>query len=534
MFKKQTKNTNTGQPNILMQDSGSCDKGSSAFISDNNFRQKICNYRLKRLLVFVLVFGAVGAYIIFKSLAITTTPIATILADQMTLPAGASVVSDPTASTGKAVLLTNRGSLNGTVNLPSSATSFSVLAKAGSQCKGTASLSVKIDNFSAIATTLKSINWTSVSSAFSLTRGTHNLKISFTNANTTCAHTLYLDVTNFYGPSLPPPPVPTVAISATPQIITNGQSSTLNWTSTNANTCVSSGSWSGSQQAQGSQNTGVLSQDSTFTLACTNTSGTATQSVTVTVTPATTNTVPHILYSMESPHEGIPHGVPSSYPWQSQPIVKRPIPPAGWAAVTTWGQIYADATTVEPSNVRVEVKNIECYLWSISSKKWLRTQAYATVVGGHYLEDFSTNSPLSAALRTEPDGGISTTMISGYNFHFYPTARAIIVNPTDIGAVFTTYQARLIVDNPTGPNNISTARYLANVGGDWWKNTTIGYGGIAVNNAGIGQGRFTYLTGSWQAEDFYTGGPVASGLANAWTEAQLQANPPTLDGMGPP
>jgi hypothetical protein len=250
--------------------------------------------------------------------------------------------------------------------------------------------------------------------------------------------------------------------------------------------------------------------------------------------PTTLNTVPRIIYSMEPPHEGSPHGVPTSYAWQAGPVVTRPIPPSGMTATTAWGQIYADSTTSEPSNVRIEIKNMECYLWSISDKQWVRLQAYKTVVGGHYLEDFATNKPISADLRVEPDGGISTTMISGYNFHFYPSSRAAIANPADIGAAFTTYQARIIMDDPSGPDNISKARYLANAGGDWWKNTSIAYGGPLVNNSGIGQGRFTYLSGNWQAEDFYSGGPTASGVANAWTESQLTANPPALDGMGAP
>ncbi|MFI5240708.1 MAG: dockerin type I domain-containing protein [Candidatus Saccharimonadia bacterium] len=252
-----------------------------------------------------------------------------------------------------------------------------------------------------------------------------------------------------------------------------------------------------------------------------------------TVAPVTLNSVARILYDMIAPHEGVLHGVPLSYSWASTPTVGNPTPPTGMGAITAWGQIYADATTTEPANVRVEMKNMETYLWSNSAQKWNRVQSTVTIQGAHYVEDFVGNVSIAADARTEADGGISTTMVSGYNFHFYPPSRATVPNPSDVGAVFTTYQARLILDNPAGANNLAQAKYLANVGADWWVNTTIGFG-TGNNNPGVGQGRFTYLTSNWQAENFYTGGPTASGLAGAWAPTQLQANPPPLDGMGLP
>jgi hypothetical protein len=201
------------------------------------------------------------------------------------------------------------------------------------------------------------------------------------------------------------------------------------------------------------------------------------------------------------------------------------------SAITSWGQIYADSSDTRPANVRVELRNMETYVWSNSRNSWTRVQAETQVDGAHYVEDFTGNSSISSDLRAEPDGGTSTVMVSGHNFHFWPTGqRGNLADPVDIGAVYTTVQARLIVDDPNGPDNRSQARYLANTGGDWWRTPTAPYGD-GTNNPGIGQSRFTYLTSDFAAIDFYTGGPVAT-APGSWTESQLRGSNPPVNAMG--
>ena len=176
---------------------------------------------------------------------------------------------------------------------------------------------------------------------------------------------------------------------------------------------------------------------------------------------------------MNSAHEGAPHGVPSYWSWAQQPSLGHATPPAGMSALTSWGQIYADTSNTHPANVRVEVRNMETYVWSNSSRAWIRVQGASRVDGAHFVEDFAGNAAVATDLRNEADGGNSTGMVSGYNFHFWPTGmRGNLPNPSDIGAVYTTVQARLILDDPTGPDNRSQARYLANTGADWWRTTS--------------------------------------------------------------
>ena len=233
---------------------------------------------------------------------------------------------------------------------------------------------------------------------------------------------------------------------------------------------------------------------------------------------------------MNAAGDGAPHGVPTYWSWAQKPSLQSVTPPAGMSAITGWGQIYSDASNVQPANVRVELRNMETYVWSNTNHAWTRVQAAAHVDGAHFVEDFAGNAATPTDLRAEPDGGVSTGMASGFNFHFWPaTGRGALPNPSDVGGVYTTVQARLILDNPSGPDNRGQARYLANTGGDWWRTTSIGYGD-GTNNPGVGQSRFTYVTSDWTAINFYTGGPIAI-APNSWTEAQLRASVPPVNLM---
>jgi trimeric autotransporter adhesin len=79
---------------------------------------------------------------------------------------------------------------------------------------------------------------------------------------------------------------PSVSITATPSTVANGTSSSLHWSAVNATSCVASGAWSGSKSTSGTQSTGVLSANATYTLTCSGPGGSAAQSATVSIKSA--------------------------------------------------------------------------------------------------------------------------------------------------------------------------------------------------------------------------------------------------------
>ena len=82
-------------------------------------------------------------------------------------------------------------------------------------------------------------------------------------------------------PTVSAPP-PTVTLTADPGSIASGQTSTLAWTTTNATACRASDGWTGARSTSGSESVAPASTTS-YTLSCTGTGGTASQSTTVTV-----------------------------------------------------------------------------------------------------------------------------------------------------------------------------------------------------------------------------------------------------------
>jgi hypothetical protein len=87
------------------------------------------------------------------------------------------------------------------------------------------------------------------------------------------------------------PPAPTLSLSAAQSSVVEGESTTLNWSATNADNCTAQDAWSGDKPTSGSEQVGPLASNATFTLSCSGAGGLVTQSANVTVTPPPEPTV---------------------------------------------------------------------------------------------------------------------------------------------------------------------------------------------------------------------------------------------------
>lgn len=257
-----------------------------------------------QLLVIVLVFALVGGYVLWQSFA-AGNPVATLESEQMLLPAGGSVITDSNASGGKAVDLSTNGAATGSVNFATAMTSLTITAR-GNQCQGAPQMVVTLDGAGLINTSVSSTGWTAYSATANYAAGTHSLSVNFPNdfsktkGKKACSRDLFLDVTNFYGNVTPPPPAPTVSLSASPTSLSAGQSSTLTWNSTNATGCTASGAWSGAQPTSGSTSTGALNQTSSYTLTCSGTGGSTSATTSVAVTQPQKPPAPTIYFNPPS------------------------------------------------------------------------------------------------------------------------------------------------------------------------------------------------------------------------------------------
>src|SRR5829696_4042863 len=79
-------------------------------------------------------------------------------------------------------------------------------------------------------------------------------------------------------------PLPRVSIWASPQTVTAGEATTLQWTTENAWSCwASGGPWAGTKGSVSSEVVGPINSASTFSLTCSNDTGTGTGSTSVAV-----------------------------------------------------------------------------------------------------------------------------------------------------------------------------------------------------------------------------------------------------------
>ncbi|MCA9349128.1 hypothetical protein KC878_03215, partial [Candidatus Saccharibacteria bacterium] len=85
---------------------------------------------------------------------------------------------------------------------------------------------------------------------------------------------------------------PTLTLTISPSSISDGDTASISW-SLNSNvspapTCTASGSWSGSKSTSGNLNVSPSAGSYTYTLACSNSAGTSTKSVNLTVNAVST------------------------------------------------------------------------------------------------------------------------------------------------------------------------------------------------------------------------------------------------------
>jgi hypothetical protein len=236
-----------------------------------------------------------------------------------------------------------------------------------------------------------------------------------------------------------------------------------------------------------------------------------------------TSVAEQIAGDMQGKNEGYPHGVPLTYEWANGPVVIMGNNSRGWQAITSWGAVYVDSKGNPATNTRVNIRDMQTYLLRQSTGEWLLLQNTSSPMGAAYHEDFSGDINRPADVRRERDGTVSATAGGGYNFHFYPVNRASI-NPSDIGGIVVVLGARLIVADPTKPDDRTSARYLCTGGADYYPALSGGWPGNASFNPGVAIGKLKYVRSDWRSFAMTT-----------LTQTQLKSNPPpvNLNGMLP-
>ncbi len=216
--------------------------------------------------------------------------------------------------------------------------------------------------------------------------------------------------------------------------------------------------------------------------------------------------ISEISRDMKLPHEAPPHGIPTYYSWKYVPTMGRgnTLPP-GWEAIIAWGQLFVDETqdnSEDPApNTRVALKDLRILLLD-KSGHWSELGNFP-IVGGLYEEDFSLNINKDADIRQESDGSISTKAGQGYNFHFY-WDRRIAIDGDNIMGLIAVVSGKLILDDPSKPDDRANSKYILGSGADYWRDFTSVWAPEEGNNAAVALGRLKRVGNEWRKYYMHT------------------------------
>lgn len=204
-----------------------------------------------------------------------------------------------------------------------------------------------------------------------------------------------------------------------------------------------------------------------------------------------------LVSDMREPGEARPHGVPSAFGWPVRPLVQAGNEPGdGFNRLLPWLQVYEEADGSPANNTRVQMRNLTVRVLGRHDGLWQGAVRTESVTGAMYVESYAGDQKHPAALRPEASGGVSVVPGGGYCFHAWSDASQvkdmIPVARDDVGGVFVSFEARLVVDDPARPDDRRAARFVASAGADYWKAPAYDA------NKGVAIGRFKRVTPEWR------------------------------------
>ena len=214
------------------------------------------------------------------------------------------------------------------------------------------------------------------------------------------------------------------------------------------------------------------------------------------------------LTDMREPSEARPHGVPSAFGWPVHPLVQAGNEPGdGFNRLLPWLQVYEEADGSPATNTRVQVRNLVLRILGRGDGLWQAAVRTGSVTGAMYVENYAGDQKHPAALRSETSGGVSVVPGGGYCFHGWSDPSQvrdmIPIVPGDIGGVLVSFEARLVVDDASRPDDRKAARFVASAGADYWRAPTYDA------NKGVAIGRFKRVTSEWRTFTMTTATPAA-------------------------
>lgn len=188
-----------------------------------------------------------------------------------------------------------------------------------------------------------------------------------------------------------------------------------------------------------------------------------------------TDIVASLKYSVDIPyHEAIPNcGDQNDWKYAPRYGANNGMKPKDWTAVGAWATLYAQAGFARVKNTGIEFKNMR--IWGYSESLGWKLIEWANPIGSFYDENFTNDYHKEFPNNYFNDPNTKTTRIKldnsnvGFNYHPFSSQNDLAsIGLSDLTYIISTMDVRLVVWDSTKPNDMSKAKYVANIGGDWW------------------------------------------------------------------
>lgn len=219
-------------------------------------------------------------------------------------------------------------------------------------------------------------------------------------------------------------------------------------------------------------------------------------------------------YSVEAKyHEAVPSCADTN-DWKYAPRAgsNNGMKPSGWTAVGIWATIYMQEGEAPVLNTGIEFQNMRLWAYTATSG-WVLLE-HANPTGSFYDENFSNDAHTSFISNYINYGTEKRTRIKldystvGYNYHPFGSQISLyekgltdkdgnVING-DILYIFSEMDIRLCVWDSAVQSDIDDAKYVANIGADWWRAVGLSWSADWNNNKDVCVGQFRTITKEWK------------------------------------
>ena len=173
-------------------------------------------------------------------------------------------------------------------------------------------------------------------------------------------------------------------------------------------------------------------------------------------------------------HEAIPKcSEANDWKYAPRPGADDGKKPASWKALGVWATIYQQDGFSPCKNTGIEFKDMKLYGYS-KRRGWVFIE-HANPVGSFYDENFTNdaNKDFSSNMFNYSDQKITKIKLdsrtAGYNYHPFGSQNDLeALDLLDIEYVISTMKIRLITWDDLKASDMENAKYVANIGADWW------------------------------------------------------------------